>query len=64
VEESKSQGLKPDFVVVFNAWAKAQAYLRSKSKSPGLKPLLGRDSFRGLKAIASLTLRQKQRQEQ
>jgi hypothetical protein len=31
-DKSKPQGLKPLILWVFNAWAKAQAYPRSKSK--------------------------------
>lgn len=34
-EEGVPQGLKPDFVLVSNVWAKAQTYLRSKCNGNG-----------------------------
>jgi hypothetical protein len=42
-EKGKPQGLKPLILRAFNAWAKAQAYLRSKNKDSdvfGLSPVL------------------------
>jgi hypothetical protein len=35
VEKGIPQGLKPHSVITLNAWAKAQAYLRSKSNDKG-----------------------------
>jgi hypothetical protein len=34
-QEGIPQGLKPAFVATFDAWAKAQAYLRSNSNNEG-----------------------------